>query len=108
MLYRLKRIESTSELFDVKLTKLGEELLMRAYPKSVVPFDQRLYHWSSDIDGAASCPGTRVSYTNTSSLKDNLVRAKVPPKDPRRRRQAKQGFQKCRKRNDCRVSCLTP
>ena len=34
--YRLKRIESTQELFEINLTKLGEELLTRGYDQSVV------------------------------------------------------------------------
>ena len=34
--YRLRRIESTQEQFNINITKLGEELLMRGYSKSVV------------------------------------------------------------------------
>ena len=32
--YRLRRIESNQELFEINITKLGEELLMRGYDKS--------------------------------------------------------------------------
>ena len=45
----------------------------------------------------------RVSYTRTSSLRDTLVRAKVPPQSPRCRRQAAKGFKKCGQRSDCSV-----
>jgi hypothetical protein len=45
----------------------------------------------------------RVSYSRTSSLRDILVRAKVPPQSSRSRRQAALGFKKCDKRQDCSV-----
>ena len=145
--YRLKRIESTQELFESNLTKLGEELLTRGYDQSVVnqafsrvrqldrrstlekvvkqdderitlvvPFDKRLgnlsgvlrHRWkcllSRDPSAKTYMPlPPRVSYSRTSSLRDILVRAKVPPQSSRVRRHAALGFKKCDQRQDCSV-----
>ena len=134
-------------MFEMNLTKLGEELLMRGYDKSVVnlaftrvrqldrqstlqkvvkpdderitlviPFDKRFGNVSQTLRHRWTClmsrdPSARsymplpprVSYTRTSSLRDILVRAKVPPQPCRGRRTATLGFKKCDQRQDCSV-----
>ena len=82
----------------------------------VIPFDKRMgnvshilrHRWNCLISRDQSAKSymphpPRVSYTRTSSLRDTLVRAKVPPQSQRCRRQAAKGFKKCGQRSDCSV-----
>ena len=146
--YRLRRIESTLELFETILDKLCGELVQRGYSKKaigiafskvrsldrvttlakvakdpseritlVIPFDKRLpdiskvlrHRWQCLIDRDPKAKlympePPRVGYSKTQSLKDILVRSKVPPKIFRQnRRQAGLGFRKCGQRSDCSV-----
>ena len=82
----------------------------------VIPYDKRLgnvsgilrHRWNCLISRDQSAKSympqpPRVSYTRTSSLRDTLVRAKVPPQSSRSRRQGVKVFKKCGQRVDCSV-----
>ena len=82
----------------------------------VIPFDKRFgnvsqtlrHRWtyllSRDPSARSYMPlPPRVNYTHTSSLRDILVRAKVPPQPSRGRRIATLGFKKCDQRQDSSV-----
>ena len=83
----------------------------------VIPFDKRLpnissilhHRWRCLVDKDPTVKSylarpPRVSYTRTCSLRDIIVRSKVPTKSSRSaRRQVNMGFRKCSKRSDCSV-----
>ena len=83
----------------------------------VIPFDKRLPNISSILHHRLRClvdrdplaktymsKPPRVTYTKTCSVRDLLVRSKVPPTTARSaRRQVNMGFKKCGKRSDCSV-----
>ena len=94
-----------------KVVKPGDERITL-----VVPFDKRLGNLSQVLRHRWNClvsrdPSAktymplppRVSYSRTSSMRDILVRAKVPPQSARSRRQVAFGFRKCDQRSDCSV-----
>ena len=83
----------------------------------VIPYDKRLpniskilhHRWKCMLDRDPTATlymplPPRVSYCKTSSLRDILVRAKVPTQQQARStRQATLGFKKCGKHGDCSV-----
>ena len=82
----------------------------------VIPFDKRLPNIASILHHRWKClldrdPNAklymplppRVSYSRTSSLRDIIVRSKVPRPVRVARRQVNSGFRKCNRRVDCSV-----
>ena len=115
--------KSVVSLAFVKVRQLDRQSTLEKVVKEgegritlVVPFDKRLGNVSNILRHRWDCLVARdqsvksymplppmVSYRRTSSLRDMLVRAKVPPKTARCRRQAAVGFRKCDQRVDCSV-----
>ena len=106
---KVKQLDRQSTL--VKVVKPADERITL-----VLPFDKRMGNVSTILRHRWNClvsrdqsvkkymsEPPRVSYSRTSSLRDVLVRAKVPPTSARTRRQASKGFKKCNKRADCSV-----
>ena len=84
----------------------------------MIPFDKRLGNISNILRHRWTCLVARdntaldylplpprVGYSRPASLRDILVRAKLPP--ARRRRQVESGFRKCGQRVDCVVCSHT-
>ena len=107
----LTRVEQLDRLCTLeKVVKTSDERVTL-----VIPFDKRLsnisnvlhHRWKCLVDRDPSVKTymprpPRVSYTRTCSLRDMVVRSKVPPQCARlARRQVNMGFKKCGKRSDC-------